>query len=289
MTYKNGEPLPADLYDTIIKERRRNNMIYLGLSCMLIVGLLFIAGYPADALPFNQSIPGERNTEDRFTFTMHNVSGQEDVTHHITVYGSKLLRADEPYPYWSEYFGQTLNQTPEKGKRWLFVWVEDWIEGTPTWPYDSSRFNAWIWGNTTAQPEPVQMQDIKPKQGLKLKPAIIQGVTYGSNVRWRDHNYYGDPYGWRDGIEMPYIQTGKSNSWSGWIKYQVPGNATLEDIQVSGWFLNHGTCYWNLVPRSFVQVEPTSTPAPTAAPVREVISRTSDRPGAAVIDGRQRG
>ena len=268
-------------------QQSRQNLITIGLLLVIIAGLLFLFGQPAAAL--NQSIPGERNTDEWFEFTMHNVSGQEDVTHHITVYGSKLLPADEPYQYWSEYFGQNLNQTPENGKRWLFVWVEDWTEGTPTWPYDASRFNAWIWGNTTVQPETVQVQDVKPKQGLRVKPAIIQGVTYGANVKWRDHNYYGDPYGWRDGIEMPYIQTGKSNSWSGWIKYQVPDNATLEDIQVSGWFLNHGTCYWNIIPRSFVQVEPTPVPALTAVPISgEVISRTSDRPGSPVIEGRER-
>ena len=108
-------------------------------------------------------------------------------------------------------------------------------------------------------------------------------------MNWRDHNYYGDPYGWRDGIEMPYIQTGKSNSFSGWIKYQVPSAAELQDIQVSGWFYNHGSPYWNLVDREVVQVIPTLTPAPTPAPVREVMNRMSDRPGAPVIDGRQRG
>lgn len=280
--------IPEENYNSQVKRQWKDRAVYIGLAAMMIFWLLVLMGYQADAKEFNTSIPGERNTEDWFTFTLHNVSGQEDVTHHITVYGARLLPAGEPYQYWSEYFGQTLNQTPDKDKRWLFVWVEDWIEGTPIWPFDQSRFNAWIWGNTTIPAEPVQLQDIKPKQGMKLKPATISGVTYGANVQWRQHNYYGDPYGWRDGIEMPYIQTGKSNSWSGWIKYQVPAAAELQDIQVSGWFLNHGLCYWNLLDREVVQVIQTPTPAPTPGPVREVFSRYSDRPGAPVIDGRER-
>jgi hypothetical protein len=234
-------------------------------------------------------MPGERNTGDPFIFTMQNVSGQENVTHHITVYGSKLIGNDTPYQYWSVSFGQWLNQTPEKDKRWLFIWVEDWIDGSPTWSFDQSRFNIWIWGNTTIKPEAVHLQDLAAQKGKKLSPAIIEGVTYGSNVKWRDYNYYGDPYGWRDGIEMPYIQTGKSNSWSGWIKYQVPSAAELKDIRVAGWFMNHGTAYWNLVDVSFVQVAPTPIPAPTIRPDQQVVNRVSDQPGAPEIDGRQRG
>lgn len=266
-------------------------MIYLGLAAIIIFWLIFLMDYQADALQFNESIAGERNTDDWFVFTMHNVSGQEDVTHHITVYGSKMLDADQPYQYWSEYFGRNLNQTPDIDKKWLFIWVEDWIEGTPVWPYDQNRFNVWIWGNLSVTPEPVQLQDIKARQSRKLQPAIIQGITYGSRVEWRDHNYYGDPYGWRDGFQMPYIVTGKSNSWSGWIKYQVPVAAELQDIQVLGGFSNYGTPYWNLVDRDVIQVEQTSTPrpAPTRAPVWEVANRASDRPGAPVINGRQRG
>ena len=275
-------------YHNLEQKKKKDYYVYIGLAILMIFWLLVLMDYQADAKEFNTSLPGERNTEDWFTFTMHNVSGQEDVTHHVTVYGSKLMDPDEPYQYWSEYFGQTLNQSSENGKRWLFVWVEDWIEGTPIWPFDQSSYIVWIWGNLTVKPEAVQLQDIAARQGKKLSPAIIPGITYGNPVNWREHNYYGDPYGWRDGIEMPYIQTGKSNGWSGWLKYQVPSAAELQDIQVAGWFYNHGTPYWNLVDREFVQVEPTPTPAPTQAPVREVVERMSDRPGAPVIDGRIR-
>ena len=98
-----------------------------------------------------------------------------------------------------------------------------------------------------------------------------------------------DPYGWRDGFQQPHIEPGQSNAWSGWIKYQVPDRATLEDIQVAGWFLNYGTAYWNLVPRQVVQVTPTQTPVPIQQRPLQVVQRISDRPGAAEIDGRQRG
>ena len=291
MTFENGKPLPAEKYETQIKERRKSNLIFFGLACIIVFGLLVILGQPAQALgQFNASMPGERNIGDLFEFIMNNVSGQENVTHHFTVYSSKLYDINQSYEYWSVSSGQWLNQSPEKGKRWLFIWVEDWTDGSPTWAYDKDRFTVWVNGNLTVNPEPIQMQDIKARQGEKLKPAIIEGVTYGHPVNWRNHNYYGDPYGWRDGIEMPYIQTGKSNSWSGWIKYQVPDSAELKDIRVAGWFLNHGTAYWNLVATNFSQV--TATPTPAAGgiqiPVQQDVERRSDQPGAPVIDGRIR-
>jgi hypothetical protein len=268
----------------------REDCITIGLVLLIIAGLLLIFNSPVLALEqFNASMPGERNTGDPFEFTMQNASGQENVTHHFTVYSSKLYDPNQNYLYFSVYFGQWLNQTPEKGKKWLFIWIEDWIDGSPTWAYGEDQFKVWVYGNLTVNPEPVQMQDMKARQGEKLKPAIIDGVTYGHPVNWRDHNYYGDPYGWRDGIEMPYIQTGKSNSWSGWIKYQVPDSAELKDIRVAGWFLNHGTAYWNLVATNFSQAAATPTPAGvTQTPVQQDVERISDRPGAPVIDGRIR-
>ena len=160
---------PID-YHNLDQKKKKDYYVYIGLAVMMIFWLLVLMDYQADALQFNESIPGERNTEDWFTFTMHNVSGQEDVTHHVTVYGSKLMDPDEPYQYWSEYFGQTLNQTPDKGKRWLFIWAEDWIEGCPTWSFDQSHFIVWAWGNTTitaaAGPAPGHQdtagQEVKP-------------------------------------------------------------------------------------------------------------------------------
>lgn len=273
------------------KDSTKNLCILTILLIIIIGGLLFIAQAQAIG-QFNASIPGERNEGDLFEFTMNNVSGQESVTHHFTVYSSKLYDRNQSYQYWSVYSGQWQNQTPEKGKRWLFVWVEDWIEGTPTWPYDASRFTAWIGNNLTVNPEPVQLQDMKAVQGRKLSPAIIQGVTYGQPVGWREHNYYGDPYGWRDGIQMPYITTGKSNSWSGWITYQIPENAELADIRVSGWFLNHGTAYWNLIERNFTQTAPVTVEAVgIVIPNRQApVERVSDS-GAVRQDiiGRSRG
>ena len=279
-------------YDFEEKTKWRDRLIYLGLACFIVAGLLILF-HPASALEqFNASQPGERNIEDLFEFTMHNVSATPaQVTHHVTIYSSKLLQENQtPYLYWSVAYGQYFNQTPDKGKKWLFVWVRDWIDDIPVWEYDQDQFIVWVWGNTTINPEPVQMEDQTRNRLTKhINPAIIEGVSFGHPLP-REYAGYGDPYGWKDGFAEPRIEPGQSNAWSGWIKYQVPEKATLQDIQVAGWFMNYGTPYWNLVPRNITQVLP--IPAATVitiqVPQQQAVDRTGERPGAAVMGGRQR-
>jgi hypothetical protein len=277
-------------YDFEEKENRKSWLIWLGLACIIVLGLLILTGQPASAMEqFNTSQPGERNRGDLFEFTMHNVSGtQEDVTHHFTVYSAKMLRENQtPYSYWSVANGQWLNQTPEKGKKWLFIWVEDWIEGTPVWGYEQDRFIVWVWGNTTINPEPVQMEDLaRSRKSKHLNPAIISEVS-GHPIP-KGYSYFRDPYGWKDGYLQPRIEPGESNAWSGWIIYQVPEKAKLKDIQVAGWFMNYGTAYWNLVPREVVQVIQTPAPAPEIPGTLQVVERVGERPGSQQITRRQR-
>lgn len=270
-------------------ENNKKDWVFVLLAVIIIVGILIIWAQPVLALD-QANTTTELNREDLFTFTMNNVGGsQENVTHHFTVYSSRLMQENESYHYWSVLEGQMLNQTPDKGKKWLFVWVEDYIEGATTWPYEINRFSAWVWGNTTIPAEPVQMEDFTRRADKHLKPAAIEGVSYGHPVP-RDYSWFGDPYGWKDGFYQPRIEPGKSNAWSGWIKFQVPEKASLEDIQIAGWFLNYGTAYWNLVPRSIGQVQeiPTVTAKVTPQITGQAIDRIGERPGSEIIEGRKR-
>lgn len=259
------------------KELKKDFQIYMikvGSICVFFAVLIFfISLYPVDALPFNASQPGERNPGDPYQFTMHNVSGTyENVTHHITVYSSKLFPKNQSYQYWSVLYGQWMNQTPEKNKKWLFVWVEDYTEGATTWSYEKDRFTVWIWGNTTIPAEPVQLEDHTSYPDKHKGPAIIQGVTYGHTVS-RDYSWFGDPYGWRDGYIQPRVEPGRSNAWSGWIRYQVPDGAMLQDLQLAGWFDNFGSVQWNLVKKNITPV--TVTPGLTITPV-QLIKRINE-------------
>lgn len=258
-------------YD-LTEQEKRNWSIAAGVVCLIIVGLI-IFGQPVQA--FNASQPGERNAGEQYQFTMHNVSGTyEDVTHHFTVYSSKLFEKNQSYHYWSVLYGQWFNQTPDKGKKWLFVWVEDYTEGSTTWAYEKDRFTVWIWGNTTIPAEPDQLEDHTSYSDKHRGPAIIQWVTYGHVVP-REYSWFGDPYGWRDGYIQPRIEPGRSNAWSGWIRYQVPERATLQDLQLAGWFDNFGSVQWNLVKRNITQASATVMPGINVTPV-QLVKRVSE-------------
>lgn len=259
----------------LTKQEQKNLLIVFGFCCLILAGLLIL--HPVDALSqFNTSQPGERNPGDLFEFTMENVSGQEDVTHHFTVYSSRLLNINQSYLYWSVLNGQWLNQTPEKGKKWLFVWVEDYTDGATIWPYDTKYFLISLWGNTTINPEPIPMEDLAHRPDKHLNPVMIESVTFGHPVS-RDYAYFGDPYGWKDGYYQPRIEPGKSNALSGWILYQVPEKANLKDLQVVGWFMNRGTAYWNLAARNITQVTLTTAPVFTETEI-SIIQRIGENP-----------
>lgn len=264
-------------YD-LTEQEKRNWSIAAGVVCFIIVGLILIGTQPVQAIEqFNASQPGERNPGDLFQFTMQNVSGTyESVTHHWTVTTSLLFEKEVPYHYWSIKYGQWFNTSPENGKRWLFVWVGDYTEGGTTWPYDIDQFTIWIWGNTTIKAEPVQLEDLSSWDDKHRGPAIIEGVTY-RHIAPGDFNYYGDPYGWRDGYFVPRLEPGKSNALTGFIAFQIPAAARLQDLQVSGWFMNFGGARWNLIARNITQ-ETIAPEIPLVISPTKAIERRNENP-----------
>jgi hypothetical protein len=231
-------------------------MIPKSIYFILVIAALTFGVCPANAgagneIPFNTSVPGERNLGDLYTFTVYNCSGLADASYQVNVNTWTIL---PNYSYYSVSWGQWFKQEPAKDKKFLFVWVRIDELGTSWWGWGQDRFNAWLWDNWTLGAEPVQVIDMTGvyKNGIhvtSIEPRVIYEIR---NVTGPDgFPVSDDPFGYRDGLEQGRITPG--DPFDGYIIYQVPASIRVEDIRIAGWFRNFGTAYWNLVNRSFDQ------------------------------------
>jgi hypothetical protein len=137
------------------------------------------------------------------------------------------------------------------GFQYLVVWIKGWAEGTSWFGWEREKFNAWVWGNKTIAPEPVHFEDMPIAYRSEIyRPVLI------SNIFNRTENgqlLTTEWYGYIDGWEQGRMVTGESNAWNGFLIYQVPVDANLQDIRIAGWFGYFGTAWWNLQAREFEQ------------------------------------
>jgi hypothetical protein len=194
---------------------------------------------------YNESIQGERNLGQYYTWTVHNASGRVSATYHFTVYDYKEI--GNHYDYWSENWAQWFVEVPEPGKKYIAVWIRGDLEGTTWMGWGPERFFVWI-GNQSTGPEKVKMQDVTigGRGSDRRLPVIIQeleNVTTGRSVRGRLTT---ERYAWKDENELTRMEPGPSNAYDGYLIFKVPENSTISEIRVAGWFGYWGTAYWNL-------------------------------------------
>lgn len=204
---------------------------------------------------YNESFPGERNAGQWYSFSIINASGFADVNYRYTVADAEIRNS---YRYRSDAWGQWANATPDPGKKYLFVWICGYSEGTSWIGWGPERFAAWIDRQTIAA-EPVTVSDIgKVRRGSgwsdEVPPRTIQNIEYKSALP--GFSYTDDAYGYKDGIEQDRMEPGKSNAHYGYLIYQIPKTAELKDIRIAGWFGYYGTAWWNLNPKVFTQENP---------------------------------
>jgi hypothetical protein len=262
--------------------RRQCAQTNMKLISFFILSSLWIAvciSMPASAgIPFNETIPGDRNIGQNFTWTAYNVSMKADAVYHYTVYDYRDL-GDE-YHYWSVNWGQWMVQTAQPKKKYFVIWIRGWLEGTAWHGWGSDRFRLWI-GNKSFTAEPVQLQDIairnigKPDQEIttavtcplntqapvtvisssgttskagdsgRYLPVVIQELEYQMS-RTERGRLTTERYGWKDENEMIRMEPGISNAYDGLMIFQVPDGARPESMVVSGSFWSWGPAFWHL-------------------------------------------
>lgn len=245
---------------------------------VIIFYCLFASTANAEPIAFNESLPGERNIGQNFTFTMSNVSGTyARCVYQYTVYDYREI--GENFTYYSVNWGQWFKQDAEKGKKYVAVWIRGTMEGTSYFGWGPDFFKLWVWGNQTVLPEPVLMQDIEianvkrsgktytktgcgdsytvsedlsvadswdgNESGRRL-PAVI-AETEDLKATTERGQLSRERYGWKDEHELDRMVPGEK--WEGYILYQIPKAATANDIQVAGNFRAAGAAIWNLKER----------------------------------------
>lgn len=227
------------------------------LVAVLLIGSLAqmpvqAAGEAPGGIPvlFNESVPGERNMGQVFTWSIQNVSNQADVMYHFTVYDYRLIGPN--YSYYSPAWGQWFTRDAAPGFQYLVIWIRSWSEGTACWGYGPERFRVWAWGNLTIDPEPVQLQDLPVRfKSDTSRPVVIRELenrTMPDGVILTTERY-----GWKDGEELTRLEPGDSSAWEGVILYQIPQTVGPEDLRVAGWFGYYGTPVWYLTPHKIRQ------------------------------------
>ena len=256
----------------------------LTLAAIAMIAIL-ICPSSAEPVPFNESIAGDRNLGQMFTFTMNNVSGTyAQSVYHYTVYDFKEIGNN--YTYYSVNWGQWFKQDADPGKKYLAVWIRGRMAGTSYLGWGQDFFRLWVWGNKTIYPEPVHMQDIEIantkrsgayliKTGCSDSVTVYEDLTKSDNF---DRNHSGrrlpvviqetenlkatfergqlsrERYGWKDENEMDRMVPGET--WDGYILYQIPSQVRPADVQVTGGFRNFGLAIWSLTQQEINQDSP---------------------------------
>lgn len=205
---------------------------------------------------YNSTVPGERNAGQWYEFTLLNVTGYQSVVYHYTVYDADIR---DSYEYRSDAWGQWWRQDPEQGKKFLFVWLCGWSEGTSWLGWGMDRFFASVNGTMRLSPEPVQFSDI----GRIRRGGAWSDKVPPRTIRWMENKtsfpgfaWSGDAWGFKDGLELDGQDPGQSNAMQGYLIFQIPRSMQLKDIQIIGWFGDWGRAWWNLDYKPYIQQSP---------------------------------
>ncbi len=171
---------------------------------------------------------GGLNMSEWFTFTRR--SFRDTITAHVMVYRYQVrsfYHLDSPD---QDVFNTPV--LPKPGKRFLFIWVRAISDSsTPLGGYDYSCF--WI-----------------EYRGQAIRPTLQTDFIYElATYAGKDKKEKTKPYGYFYGRDMEinknnltiknrrFIQEerfipGDSNSWDGYILFQIPRGATIQDLTV---------------------------------------------------------
>ena len=183
---------------------------------------------------------------DWVQYKRDNVEGLKDIDLRATVYRALFL---PNYRYWSVSWGEYQWQIPNPGMKYLAVFAHIRMEGTTQesdprmWGPGQDHFRIQI-GNETYEP------DTNHVIGYRIKELEEQFDLLKVN-RIFDYGYY--RYFSRDGTEMAgelgYIRMGRSNAWDGYLLFEVPREARMEDIRILEQIDGLGSVWWYAIPK----------------------------------------
>jgi len=183
---------------------------------------------------------------DWLTWHRENVSGLKDMTVHVTVYGHRF---ESLYHWWSVSWGQYFIERPKPGMKFLFIYVNMWMEdASDPRMYGMEENHFWVQtdktqtGENLTEPDPTydkltRIQELDEVWNLNH----VEGIKPYGYIRTIDYK------GYQQLEPLGYLRAGKSNAWDGFIIFQVPRETKVENIKVIGMFENlGGDAWWQL-------------------------------------------
>ena len=184
---------------------------------------------------------------ETFGWKRENVSGEKDMEVYTVVYDYKILHG---YEWWSDSWGRYFYQIPDSGKKFLFVFVNTWMEGAdptkdprmwgPNWSHYSIQYNDQIIAPDEAYAPTSRIKEFEEKADYR---DVVRVGPYGYlQVQERGNGH-------RSAVPLQWLRMGTSNAWDGFIPYQIPIEAEPEDLIILGDMYAFGTPYWLLQER----------------------------------------
>jgi hypothetical protein len=188
-----------------------------------------------------------RYLNESFGWTRENVSGEKDMEVYTVVYDYEILHG---YEWWSESWGRYYYEVPQAGKKFLFIFVDTWMEGSdiskdprmwgPSWDHYFVQYNGQIISRDESYVPPIRIREFEERTDLW---DVVKTGPYGFL------NYQTKGSGNRTAVPLSWLRMGRSNAWDGFIAYQIPMNAEPKDLIVLSDMYAFGHPYWLLQER----------------------------------------
>lgn len=170
--------------------------------------------------------------------------GSRDLATHATVYNYKIFPSIHYHdPLWGTraYF----KESPNPGYVYLFVFLNIYSDGDDVrqYGYHRDKFLISIRDQLYYPTEPVA-----PQNRIKELDELWDYAHIDSPVPWGYRIIQEAGSGIMRSEYLDYIYTGRSNSWDGFIMYEIPAGTDLEEVRLAASFDNlGGNAFWKLV------------------------------------------
>lgn len=179
---------------------------------------------------------------EEYSWRRDDVSGKKDMLVHASAYG---YRIEPNYQWWSVDWGRYFWQVPAEGMKYVFVYVNVWMDGNTT-NWDPRMYgldwNAWRLqvGDTLYAPD---TSYVPPNRVKELEETWTRWNTtrigpFGC-LRINDRGY-------EYCLGEQWVRMGKENGLDGFVLFEVPESAKPEDMLMIGQFHGFGSAWWQL-------------------------------------------
>jgi hypothetical protein len=187
---------------------------------------------------------------DSVSWTRENVSGFKDMNVVVTAYDYKFM---DNYKWHSDSWNKDFTQYPEPGKKYLFVFAHLYMEGSDPskdsrYYIDSDPWHRWVVqvGRTVIFPDEEYQKEhlIKELENTyAINPALQKRFHLATQVNPFGYNRIFNGREWI--VQSPeWLRMGDSNSWNGYILFQVPEDTKPEDVMILSQWDTFSRPYW---------------------------------------------